>query len=327
MPDLRIPFAIDNEDRLYSPATAERGKDYLCPGCREFVIFKQGDVRVAHFAHKVSDICNQETITHKTAKMLIHRVVQEWKSGKSSQPTLQRKCQICDASINQALPEKVDSAVLEYRLRDGFIVDVALMVEEIAQAAVEIRVTHAVDKIKTRRLSIPFIELSGYEIIENPFVWKPIIDNFKPLNCEKCRSIYSKFQDKAQKIAKANKIELPTAYYRHGFCECWKCKREIIVFAWPKDGMHDRSDPKIKPPPKTVRFSYSNTVGDKYWVNTCPYCNRIQGDFYLYSEPDGPFFGINLEDDSPTAAAFTRDMMKIARYAAQIESLEDPNHG
>jgi len=322
MPDLRVPFVIDSEDRLYSPVTAEKGKDYLCPVCRESVIFKQGEVRVAHFAHKVSDTCNQETITHKIAKMLIQKVVQEWKLGKSSQPMLQRTCQICDTPISQALPEKVDSTVLEYRLRDGLIVDVALMVGEIAQAAVEIRVTHAVDKIKTHRLSIPFIELNGYEIIENPFIWKPIIDNFKPLTCEECKLTYSKFQTKAKKIAKANNIELPTTYYRHGFCKCWKCKREIIVFAWPKDRMHDKSAPKVKPRPKTVQFSYSKTVGNKYWVNTCPYCECIQGDFYLHSDPNGPFFGVNLEeDDSPTAAAFAKDMIKIARYAAQIELL------
>ncbi len=319
MPELRIPFAIDDEERLCNPAIAEKGKSYFCPACREPVIFKQGKIRTAHFAHKVNEICNQETIAHKTAKLLIQKAVDEWKSGKSESPTLQRACQICGTSISQPLPEKVDSATLEYRLADGSIADVALIVEDMAQAAIEIRVTHAVDEIKANRLPVPFIELDGYEIIENPAVWKPITDNFKPLTCDQCKSTYLRFQAKVRQIAKASDLELLNTYYRHGFWKCWKCKREIVVFAWPKDGTHDNSAPKIKPPPRTVQYRYSKTKGNKYWVNTCPYCQSIQGDFFLYSEPDGPFFAVNCEEDSPTA--FDKDMLKIAAYAAQIELL------
>lgn len=316
MPELRVPFAVDDEERIYSPATAEKDGNYSCPACGEPVIFKQGEIRIAHFAHKVSDICSQETITHKTAKLLVQKAVREWRSGKGNSPTLQRACQICGTSISQLLPGKVDSAVLEFRLADGWIADVALLVGEIAQAAVEIRVTHAVDEIKANRLPVPFIELDGYEVIENPTVWKPITDNFKPLTCDKCKSAYLRFQAKVKQVAEISNLELPTAYYRYGFCKCWKCKREIIVFAWPKDGMHDDAAPKAKPIPRTVQYRFSKTVGDKYWVNTCSYCQSIQGDFFLYSEPDGPFFAVNVEEDSPMA--FDRDMMKIAEYAVQI---------
>lgn len=319
MPKLRVPFVIDDKDQLYTPATAEKGKNYFCPACRVAVILKQGEIRTAHFAHKVSETCNQETITHKTAKLLIRKAVNEWRSGKSDPPILQRACQICGESMSQPLPEKVDSAILEYKLANGAIVDVALMVGDIAQAAIEIRVTHPVDEIKANRLTVPFIELDGYELIENPAVWRPITDNFKPLTCEQCRSNYSRFQVKVRQIAKASGIELPKMYYRYGFCKCWKCKREIVVFAWPKDGMHNNSAPKVNPPPRTVQYRFSKTVGDKYWVNTCPYCQSIQGDFFLYSEPDGPFFALDCEEDSP--AAFERDLLKIAMYAVQIQLL------
>lgn len=319
MPKLRVPFAVDDEEQLYSPETAEKGRNYFCPACQDAVIFKQGEIKVAHFAHKVSDTCNQETITHKTAKLLVQKAVHEWKAGRSNSPTLQRECQICGTSISQPLPDKVDSAVLEHRLADGSIADVALLVGETAHAVVEIRVTHAVDELKASRLSVPFIELDGYEVIKKPFVWKPIIDNFKPLTCKECKSAYLKFQAKVKQVAKASNIELPTAYYRYSFCECWKCKHEIIVFAWPKDGMHDKATPKVKPYPRTVQYRFSKTVGDKYWVNTCPYCESIQGDFFLYSEPDGPFFTVDLEEDS--SVAFDRDMLKIAEYAVYISLL------
>ena len=150
MPKLRVPFAVDDVERIHSPATAEKGRNYFCPACGALVIFKQGEIRTAHFAHKVSDICNQESITHKTAKLLVQNAVREWKLGNSSSPTLQRACRICGTYISQPLPEKVENAVLEYRLADGSIADVVLLVGETAQAAVEIRVTHAVDEIKAK---------------------------------------------------------------------------------------------------------------------------------------------------------------------------------
>ena len=313
MSELRLPFAVDEKEQLCSPSTAKKGGIYFCPFCRESIIVRQGAVRVPHFAHKVSDICSQESIVHKTAKMRIQKVVQGWKSGGSSRPKLQRACRVCGTYTNQLLPDKVDGAIQEYRLTDGSIVDVALMAGEMVQAAVEIKVTHAIDEIKVIRLSVPFIELNGYEIIKNPFVWKSIADNFKPITCEKCKSAYLRFQTRAKQIANASGIKLMARYYRYGLCTCWKCKREIIVLAWPKDRMFDKSNPKIKTLPKTVQYRFSKTVGHKYWVNTCPYCQSIQGDFFLYCEPDGPFFGVNIEEDSP--AAFDRDMMKIAVYA------------
>src|SRR5690606_23854946 len=150
---------------------------------------------------------------------------------------------------------------VEYRLVDGSIADVALLVGETAEAAVEIRATHAVDEAKADRLPVLFIEVDGFEIIENPAVWKPIIDNFRPLICRKCKSTYLMFQAKMQRVAKANKIKLPAAYYRYGLCKCWKCKREIIVFAWPKDGLHDESAPRVEPIPRTIRYRFSKTAG------------------------------------------------------------------
>jgi hypothetical protein len=42
-----------------------------------------------------------------------------------------------------------------------------------------------------------------------------------------------------------------------------------------------------------VKFSYSKTVNARYWANTCEHCGALQGDFFLYNEPDGPFFGLS----------------------------------
>jgi hypothetical protein len=315
MPELNIPLAVDENKVLYSPVTSEKSRNYFCPACGDPVILKQGKVRIAHFAHKVSNSCNQETIIHKTAKLLIQKVVHKWKLGKSSYPIIQGECQICEAITNQPLPDKVESAVLEHKLADGSIADVALLVEGMVQAAVEIRVTHAVGEMKTKRLSIPFIELDGNEVIENPEAWRPITDNFKPLTCDKCKTAYSLFQAKVMKIAKDNNVDLPTSYYRFGFTRCWKCKREIIVFAWQGSETSNDFVPELKPIPRTVQF-FSKADG---WVNTCPLCESVQGDYFLYDIPTGPFFTYNRYiTHSPED--FMRDLMIIAQHIIYSKS-------
>ena len=41
---------------------------------------------------------------------------------------------------------------------------------------------------------------------------------------------------------------------------------------------------------------YSATVGREYWANSCSGCGRIQGDWFMYAEPESPF--IDLEDEA-----------------------------
>ena len=73
MLELKVPFALDGTQVLLSPEVAEKGREYFCPACGDIVILKKGEIKVAHFAHKVSDTCSQETIVHKTAKQLVQR--------------------------------------------------------------------------------------------------------------------------------------------------------------------------------------------------------------------------------------------------------------
>ena len=310
---LKVPFAFDDEKRLCDPHTAEKGEHYFCPACKDTVILRKGEIKTPHFAHKASETCNQETIIHRIAKQLILQVISDWKAGRIDPPILKRTCEICRKSKDQPLPNKVECAILEYRMSDGFIVDVALMVENEPAAAIEIRVTHAVDEKKAELLSVPFIEVEGQKVIESPSVFEPIHDQFFPFTCRSCKQAKTRFQVKVNQIAKQTGVELPNRYYRYGFCECWRCKREIIAFAWPKTSDWDYSAPKVKPIPKTIQYRYSKTVGGNYWANTCPYCKSIQGDFFLFFGLNGPFFGIRCKENSQDA--YNRDMENIVNYA------------
>ena len=135
-------------------------------------------------------------------------------------PRLKRNCEVCRDPIEQLLPDKVEFAIPEYRLDKEFVVDVALMVENAPAAAVEIRVSHAVDERKAKSLSIPFIELDGHKVIENPTVFLSLRDTFR-WSCQTCNAAKRYFYTEVKKIAKQTGVLLPTnEYYRYGMHQC-----------------------------------------------------------------------------------------------------------
>jgi hypothetical protein len=122
------------------------------------------------------------------------------------------------------------------------------------------------------------------------------------------------FQRVTETISKASQCDLPTDYYRYSVTKCWKCHKPILVFTWPEhDEMYPDAPPPTQPLPRTLKHEYSNSIEDEYWVNTCPYCDSIQGDFYMYMEPDGPFFAFRSGEEGPEA--FRSDLRNLADYA------------
>jgi hypothetical protein len=95
---------------------------------------------------------------------------------------------------------------------------------------------------------------------------------------------------------------------------CWKCAQEINVYAVllsteseasEEDGLSARgavllsglslaSDGAAAAIGKSTRDQYrqdhSWMAGTNYYMNHCAACGAKQGDFFLHTEPDGPFF-------------------------------------
>jgi len=46
----------------------------------------------------------------------------------------------------------------------------------------------------------------------------------------------------------------------------------------------------------TFQLKYSKTTRLRCYVNTCPACGVLSGDFFLHSEPGGPFFPTEAEE-------------------------------
>jgi len=319
MAELKIPFALDADHEITWPKDAVKGTLYFCPSCGDRVILRAGTIKVWHFAHKPNQTCSQETITHKSAKLLIQKAIRAWKAGKQQSPQISRRCRICRTPSLQSFPDKVTEALLEQPLTDGSVADVALMTGDKVVAIVEVLVTHAVGNEKKAGLPVPFIEVDGYKIIESPNILVPISDGFRPLICHGCLENYRKFRIKTQEIAALTGQPIPQSYYLCAPSQRWKCHKEILVYSWPGANAYSEHRPEQEPVPATVRHKYSDTVKQKYWANTCPFCRSLQGNFFLYSEPDGAFFSMGHEEEGPTD--YREDLLKIAYHTQQNDEL------
>jgi predicted RNA-binding Zn-ribbon protein involved in translation (DUF1610 family) len=313
MNELRIPLAFDENARVVRPEVARKDSKYFCPSCGDLLILRKGEIKQAHFSHKASDTCSQETVIHKLAKSLIVQVIKDWKEGKGEAPIVKRKCLECGTYTIQRIPQRVDVAVEERKLDSGYIADVVILENQNIVAAVEVKVHHAVDEEKKTNIGIPFIEVIGEDIIEQPLKWNPITDRFNKLKCKKCEEAIVAYQSKIQTISQNTQVPIPETYFRTAYNDCWKCGKEILIFVWPGDSMHSHKLPSGLERPKTIQFRYSKMAGTKYWANTCPYCNSIQGDFFLYSEPDSPLFGFSCRGNIDEE--FNSDMKSLSiRY-------------
>lgn len=255
----------------------------------------------------------KETPTHWHAKKTILDLVN---SPEPHTPQILRHCAICNREHIEDLPDTIERADLEVRLDTRHIADVALFTKKgRVGAAIEVKVTHGVNKEKSKSLPVPYIEVSGEEVLKDSSLLKPIRDRFKKYTCEECVQKINQFPEFVKAVANANKISLPDAYYRSTATKCWKCENWIIVYDWPKDGLFSDGRPEKEPIPETIQMRESHMAGTSYWANTCPYCKNIQGDFFMYSEPDGAFFGFQCGKNNPKA--FIRDQHKLARIYAQ----------
>lgn len=294
--DLLVPYAHDKNKILVSPQEAEKDNEYFCPSCGDILIFRNGNIKVKHFAHKASTSCSGETIIHKTAKLLIAKAVKEWKSGISQCITIVRKCK-CDNIIEQKLPDKVDDAVLEKVLENGLIVDVGLISDNKPVAAVEIKATHAVEEEKASKLAIPFIELDANDVILNNTRWNPIQDHFNKWTCKECEKIereaqeykknlkkdidYAELQQEKfiSKVAHEEGIKLIHGYvFLPRVVRCKKCSNFIIKFSWIEDGKDVSWNENISNKwyiPESIRHIYFSKWKKRLFVNICLYCGKV----------------------------------------------------
>ena len=290
-----VPFGLAENGRLVGRDEVEKGQRYRCPGCYTDLIVKAGDVRRRYLAHLANTACEPESLAHKTAKLLVARVVNDWKAGRGLVPVVERVCTRCNLPWRVPLPERISAAAVEVTVMNRWRVDVGLFQGDRVVVAVEILHTHRTDGEKAADLAIPWAELSAASILEEPLLWRLVGGMRLAKVCPACEQRVAELRDLEVKRQRAlvalgerlNQPVLAGAYVTDS-CSCWTCGNETLVYRW--DGQPWASQPPPEPRPRTVKFRFSKALGYYYWVNTCGRCGWLQGDHYLFNDPDGVFY-------------------------------------
>jgi len=284
--DLLVPYGANPDGLLVRAADADRATEYRCPECRSILVLKAGEVVVHHFAHRADTACTGETIAHETAKRLLAQVIFEQTTISNPRTiSLECICDRCTCSFLVRLPQdRFTGAAIEHPV-DDFVCDVVALRNERIVFALEVRATHAVPEAKTRTLSVPWIEVAAESVLADPYRWIPINGRVKPVVCPTCKVFLGKLKVLTERwdipIEPLAGYRDPTrATYLAAIEHCWKCNEEILLFWWSGVPFCETEPPS--PRPRTVQNRYSKTFGGKYWANTCPGCNTLQGDNFVF---------------------------------------------
>lgn len=320
---LKVPYGLDDNEKLVPVNQAYKGEHYRCPQCKDSLIFRSGEHRAAHFAHTPESHCSLESILHITAKGLVHEAINANASGKAS-VYLDNHCKSCGVTFKTELPPGTfTEAKLEVRL-GNFICDVVGYRGKNVALAVEVVNTHSVDNIKASGLKVYWVELKAEDIVQDPFTWIPTQARLKNSYCVDCkshikgvvsvcdhhsidRSLYTAIKDPKQ------------AHYIADTETCFRCHQVTPVFWWHGVPFCEHEPPL--PRPKTIQYRYSKKYGGSYWANTCACCNALQGDNFLFLFDKAPFKGLPLSRESSGNSHQTGNVKIVAGNNAAMSEM------
>jgi hypothetical protein len=115
----------------------------------------------------------------------------------------------------------------------------------------------------------------------------------------------------------------PPLYLASTMISCWRCRADMPAVGLIAPNVPETENEvcilsDITELPASVlafvqnrfpsfKWKFSKTTRSEYYANTCPKCGVLSGDFYLHSEPGGPFFPESEAD----AACLTVEQIPI----------------
>jgi hypothetical protein len=179
--------AFDAETKEYTiPSKAVKGRSYICPDCSKAVIFRKGDIRVHHYAHKAeTSQCSyyehpNESQIHKDAKLLMKKLLDDKRLICFTWDCIDCSSFYAFQEVPSFKYEDGDKAILEYRDKDGkWIADVALVNQDKVKCIFEIKYKHKTTTLRPE----PWYEVDAISFL------KDIYEQFE--NSEKDPENYS----------------------------------------------------------------------------------------------------------------------------------------
>ena len=161
--------AINKATELYEhPLIASKKSNYICPTCKEDVVFRKGTINIPHFSHKADSLCNcyfnpSKSQIHKNAQLLLKRLLDD-----KTKLSCFRECITCENTIDITF-EYNDNTIckLEHKFQfneHNYIADIVLLEDNEIKFIFEIFNTHKTDEHK--RFD-PWVEINAYELLNN----------------------------------------------------------------------------------------------------------------------------------------------------------------
>lgn len=283
-----VPLGVAADGGLVRPEAATKGQPYGCPGCGDPLVFRAGEVRARHFAHRATGICTSETVLHATAKRLVAESVALWRAGRRESLVTVRRCANCERSFNRPIPASVTHAAVERRLASGRVVDVALLgADDGVIGAVEVFVAHAVDETKAVDLgSLPWVEVAAEQIVNTPFHWGVIAGGSEALAvCPDCVGAKARRWRRLLELAVEFAVEIPSRPYWSEPYTCPGCGEDTIITTWSGQSMLRKSS---RPPDPWPAWLVYVRRENEVW-NRCLRCEHAIDRWPLY-DYGGIFF-------------------------------------
>ena len=265
---IKWPLAKAHDGAYVYIKDAVRGRFYSCPECSTRFVARQGGKVRWHFAHYPGGVCTGEGSRHAIAKHYIASVLVQ------GLLTLPLRCS-CDYPTKpytvKVADVLVEAAVGEYR---------ADIVCTIAghPFCIEVVDTHSPEEERTNSLG----DVGYQTLVVN-------IDNLTD------EEVYNGERVEGRLLLSLGLV-LPDLWPKHYFFHvwehyCWRCGTAITVAVWcDQGGMWMENIPSLllaemrKYTKMELRTSWAGGPSLTYFANICPWCNVLQGDYYLMDE-------------------------------------------
>ncbi|MDE0079223.1 MAG: hypothetical protein OXO50_17015 [Caldilineaceae bacterium] len=121
--------------------------------------------------------------------------------------------------------------------------------------------------------------------------------------------------------------------------DCWKCKRNLRVAVGYKDdealgyhitrgteiGFTDEELEFIKANGVVMERRFSSDAGTKYLANICPHCDRLTGNWFLYSDPHHRRFNVHLTTREKYGPCDRCSTLWCNTHGDYLNFADDPN--
>mgnify|MGYP001032039330 CR=1 FL=1 len=242
LPELKVPYALDEAGAVVAANSAPQKGRYTCLDCRQPLTLRRRPGARPHFTHHGHALrrCSGESATHKAAKAILrHQIEQELReqqrvtwhlacSGAGDHPCRER------ITFPQHHPVPAWDAVLLEVAHGAHRFDVAITANGRVVFGFEIYFKHAVPEEKARRLDVPWLELLAEDILAyRPRLPHP--DRHSQDRCPACKTHYARLTERQSDDQARRQVSAEFAAESHRIRQTWQAiQRTVKQRAWKR---------------------------------------------------------------------------------------------